>query len=224
METIQPIPKTGNELFFARHDVFLERAKSGPIDLLFLGDSIVACWANSPHIWDHYFGPYQPANFGIGGDQTQHIIWRIDQGELDGITPKVVVLLIGTNNTYYHSAEEIAAGQREIVRRIHEKLPHTKILLLAIFPRGPRLKDNPPLRTFTERMAIINAVNADLAQLDNGDSIRHLDITKDLTNKDGTIPDCVMPDQLHLSAAGYQIWADAMHPLLTEMMAESEKQ
>jgi len=221
MEPTQPSPKTGNELFFARHDVFLERAKSGPIDLLFLGDSIVACWANSPHIWDHYFGPYQPANFGSGGDQTQHIIWRIDQGELEGLTPKVVVLLIGTNNTYYHSAEEITAGQREIIRRIHEKIPSTKILLLAIFPRGPRLKDNPPLRTFEERMEIINSVNTDLAQLDNGDNIRFLNINPSFLAHDSTIPHSVMPDQLHLSAAGYQIWADAMNPLLTEMMAET---
>lgn len=218
----RPVAKQGNARFYELHQSFLDRGQAGPVDLLFLGDSITELWYLAPHVWEHYYGQYQPANFGVAGDQTQHVIWRIAHGELDHVAPKVVVLLIGTNNTYYHSAEEIAAGQREIIRRIHEKLPDTKILILAILPRGPRLKDNPPLRTFEERMEIINAVNTDLAQLDNGDSIRFLNINQAFLVHDSTIPDCVMPDQLHLSAAGYQIWADAMNPLLTEMMTSSD--
>ncbi len=218
----QPAPKTGNRRFFDLHQSFLERTQSGPVGLLFLGDSITYHWRKAPHIWEHYYGAYQPANFGIGGDQTQHILWRIDQGELDGIAPKVVVLMIGTNNTYFHSAEQIAAGNRAIIHRIQEKLPETKILLLGIFPRGPRLKDNPPNRTFAQRMAIINAVNTELATLDDGDRVRYLNINEHFLGNDGTIPNTIMPDQLHPNAVGYQIWADAMHPLLTEMMGESE--
>ena len=214
----QPIAKKGNARFFELHQSFLDRAKAGPIDLLFLGDSITERWGRAPHIWEHFYGQYQPANFGIGGDQTHHIIWRIENGELDGISPKVVVLMIGTNNTYYHSAEQIIAGNREIVRRIQEKLPETRILVLGIFPRGPRTKARPPLRTSEERMAIINAVNADLAQLDNGDRIRFLNLNQHFLEQDGSIPSIIMPDQLHLNAAGYQVWAEAMQPLLTEIL------
>lgn len=219
MDTTQPIPKTGNENFFQLHEEFLERAKSGPIGLLFLGDSITNQWQKVPHIWDHYYGAYQPANFGIGGDQTQHVIWRIEHGELDGLSPKVVVLLIGTNNCGGYEADEITAGIREIIRRIHEKCPTTKILSLAIFPRGPRINADGNPDKWESHMAKIRTVNANLAQLDNGDSIRNLNITESFRNKDGTIPDIIMPDQVHLTPAGYQIWADAMHPLLQEMFA-----
>lgn len=219
MEPTQPIPKTGNEVFFERHEAFLERAKSGPIGLLFLGDSITAGWEGVPHIWEHYYGPYQPANFGIGGDQTQHIIWRIAQGELDGITPKVVVLLIGTNNCGGFPADQISAGIKKIIRLIHEKIPAAKVLSLGIFPRGPRINADGNPDKWESHMEKIRTINAELAQLDNGDSIRHLDITTSFRGNDGTTPDIIMPDQVHLTPAGYQLWADAMHPLLQEMLA-----
>ena len=218
METTQPIPKAGNENFLALHEEFLARAKSGPIGLLFLGDSITHQWQTAPHIWDHYFGKYQPANFGIGGDQTQHVIWRIAEGELDAISPKVVVLLIGTNNCGPYSAEEISAGIQKIISLIHEKIPATKVLALGTFPRGPRINADGNPDNWESHMEKIRAVNADLAALDNGDTIRHLDLTKNFTNEDGTIPKIIMPDQVHLTPAGYQLWADAMHPLLTEML------
>jgi len=219
MDTTQPLPKKGNENFFLLHEKFLARAKSGPIGLLFLGDSITAGWAKAPHIWEHYYGAHQPANFGIGGDQTQHIIWRIAQGELNGITPKVVVLLIGTNNCGGYPAHEISSGVQKIISLIHEKIPATKVLALGTFPRGPRLNADGNPDKWESHMEKIRAINADLAQLDNGDNIRHLDITNSFLHKDGTIPDIIMPDQVHLTPAGYQIWADAMQPLLQEMLA-----
>jgi len=211
-------PKEGNKRFFEKHASFLARAKSGPIGLLFLGDSITEGWTKAPHIWDHSFGQYQPANFGISGDQTQHVIWRIEQGELAGIAPKVLVLMIGTNNTTWHTAEQIAAADRRIVELIRAKLPQTKILLLAIFPRGLDKNKEGWINPSTFRMDKINAVNAELAKLDDGKMIRFLDINAKFLGQDGKIPYGIMPDQLHPNAAGYQIWADAITPLLKEMM------
>src|SRR6478736_2230098 len=131
-------PKANNARFFELHEKFLARGKAGPIGVLFLGDSITEGWGKAPHIWEHYYGQWQPANFGIGGDQTQHVIWRIENGELDGIHPKVVVLMLGTNNSGAHTGEQIAGADRKIVEMIRTRLPDTKVLLLAIFPRGPR--------------------------------------------------------------------------------------
>ncbi|HEX2861202.1 MAG TPA: GDSL-type esterase/lipase family protein, partial [Lacunisphaera sp.] len=157
------IPKTGNARFFELHEKFLARGKSGPIGVLFLGDSITEGWAKAPHIWEHYFGRYQPANFGIGGDQTQHVIWRIENGELDGISPKVVVLMLGTNNSGQHTGAQIAAADRKIVGLIRQKLPETKILLLAVFPRGPRKTRDGSPEPWEQRMAAITKANAELA-------------------------------------------------------------
>lgn len=214
----QPFQREYPARFAHLHQSFLDRAQEGPVDLLFLGDSITYHWRKAPHIWDHYYANYHPANFGIGGETTQSVLWRLTHGELDHIDPKVVVVMLGTNNTYYHTPDQIYAGLHQIISIIQEKLPEAKILLLGIFPRGPRTKDQPPLRTSEERMAIIRNVNARLADLDNGDSIRYLDISTKFLSAANTIPSIIMPDQLHPSAVGYQIWADAMDPLLTEMM------
>jgi lysophospholipase L1-like esterase len=222
---VQPVPdasvgapKAGNDRFLKMHESFLARAKSGPIGLLFLGDSITEGWKKAPHIWDYYYGQYQPANFGIGGDQTQHVIWRIEQGELDGITPKVLVLMLGTNNTTWHTAEQIAAADKKIVEMIRAKLPQTKILLLAIFPRGLDKNKEGWINPSPFRMDKINAVNPELAKLDDGKMVRFLNINANFLGQDGKIPYGIMPDQLHPNAAGYQIWADAMAPLLKEML------
>lgn len=120
--------------FVKRHEGFVEIAKAGNVDLLFLGDSITAGWGGKKEIWDAAFGKYKPANFGIGGDRTQHVLWRIQNGELTGITPKAAVLMIGTNNSGSDSVEGIAKGITAIVKYLHEKSPKTKVLLLAIFP------------------------------------------------------------------------------------------
>jgi len=205
--------------FQKMHASFLARRTEGPIGVLFLGDSITAGWGKAPDVWEKYYGKFQPANFGIGGDQTQHVIWRIENGELDGIKPKVVVLMLGTNNTAAHNADEIAAANKKIVKLIRTKLPQTKVLLLAVFPRGPRKdKDGKILDDAISRTAIINKVNAQLAKLDDGKNVRFLNINKKFLDASGRIPDSIMPDQLHPNAAGYQIWADAMQPTLVAMM------
>lgn len=216
------IPKTGNAKFFEMHEKFLQRAKEGPIGVLFLGDSITEGWATrGKEVWQTYYEKYQPANFGIGGDQTQHVIWRIENGELDGIHPKVVVLMIGTNNTGGHNAAQIAAADKKIVQMIRAKLPETKVLLLAIFPRGPRKAgDATSEELAAKQMAAINGANAELAKLDDGKNVRFLDIGPKFLNAEGKIPHDIMPDQLHPNAAGYKIWADAMQPLLSEMLGD----
>jgi beta-glucosidase len=210
------IPKRGNARFYELHASFLKRAKE-PMDLLFLGDSITEGWTKAPGVWKEYYEKYRAANFGIGGDRTQHVVWRIEDGELDGIKPKVVVLMIGTNNSGDDTGTQIAAADTKIVRLIREKIPGTKVLLLAIFPRGPWRGDKNPGEAL-KRMAVIGEANALLAKLDDGKNVRFLDINHVFLGADGKIPDSLMPDQLHPNAAGYQLWADAMQPLLTEMM------
>jgi lysophospholipase L1-like esterase len=217
------VEKLDNGIFLKKHEAILQRAKSGPVDLLFLGDSITERWHVAPHIWNAYYGKYRPANFGIGGDRTQHVIWRIEHGELDGIAPRVVVLMLGTNNSLDYPADEIAAADRKIVGMIRARLPDSKILLLGIFPRGPRDTKGGPItpdkvEEAEKRMRTIAAVNRDLARLDDGKTIRYLDIGAVFLGQDGRIPNSIMPDQLHPGPAGYQLWADAMRPLLDSMM------
>ena len=168
-------------------------------------------------MWEKFYGSDHPANFGIGGDHVQNVLWRIENGELEHISPKVTVLMIGTNDTAANGAGEIAAGIEKLVSEIRHRLPNTKILLLAIFPRGPHNANTGTFDDGVERMRVIRAVNARIAKLDDGHTVRYLDIGNKFL-VDGRIPDDVMADQLHPTAKGYQIWADAMQPLLEEMM------
>ncbi|HVR43070.1 MAG TPA: GDSL-type esterase/lipase family protein [Thermoanaerobaculia bacterium] len=201
--------------FEQRHLENLDAAERGGVGLLFLGDSITEGWLAGANrsIWDEHFGARAPANFGISGDRTQHLLWRIESGELDGIDPRVVVLLIGTNNIG-DGVENIREGVHEVVRRIRSKLPESRLLLLAIFPRGA----DPADPEVAAMRAKIDAVNRSLLALDDGSRTRVLDLGPRLTAPDGTIPAAIMPDALHLSPRGYRIWAEAMELLLAEMM------
>ena len=202
--------------FVQKHQSFLDRGKAGPIGVLFLGDSITEGWKNrgAADIFTAHYGQYQPANFGIGGDKTQHVLWRIDNGELDNIHPKVVVLMIGTNNIG-DPQEAVYRGVKKIIDEIQSKLPDTKLLLLAIFPRG---KDPAADPNVVSMRAKITWVNTQLAKLDDGDKIRYLDFGPKFLDPAGVIQPAIMADALHPTAAGYQIWADAMQPLLDKMM------
>ncbi len=193
------------------HAKFVGIAKENTAKLLFLGDSITAGWGGQKAIWDEAFGKYSPANFGIGGDRTQHVLWRITNGELDGFTPKTLVLMIGTNNSGSDSPEGIAAGITKIVEAIHQKTPATKVLLLAVFPRG----DKTAQAATREKL---KTVNAQISKLDDGKRVFFLDIGNKFLESDGTLTREVMPDLLHLSAKGYQIWADAISASLAKLM------
>jgi lysophospholipase L1-like esterase len=190
----------------------VKEAKAGGIDLLFMGDSITDNWRNrGKNVWEKVYGPRHAANFGIGGDRTQHVIWRIEHGELDGISPKVIVLMIGTNNSGSDSPDQISEGVEKIVADMREKCPKSKILLLAIFPRGK--PDAKP-----EVMETINKVNERIAKLDDGKMITFLNINKAFLGEDGKLHAEVMPDFLHPNEHGYQLWADAMEPTLAKML------
>jgi len=213
-------PKTDAGVFQSKHAAFLRRGHEAPIDLLFIGDSITEGWARrAPALWQQQYGRYRPANFGIGGDRVEHVLWRLDHGELEHIQPKVIVLLIGTNNSASQTAPQITAGIRQILDLIASRQPQSKVLLLAVFPRGPRKAPDGRLEDHVQRMQVIRTVNAALARFDDSQHVSFLDIGQHFL-RDGQIPPALMPDQLHPSLAGYQIWADAMQPLLTEMLAQ----
>jgi lysophospholipase L1-like esterase len=207
--TVIPQPRPGS--WMDLHQSFLKRAQEGNVDLLFLGDSITQGWNGAKKTWDRFYGPRNAANFGIGGDRTEHVLWRIQNGELNGIEPKVVVLMIGTNNSGGSTPDEIAQGVTAIVHELTTRLPKAKVLLLGVFPRS----QNPaPVR---ERL---KSVNDKIARLDDGSNVRYLDIGKAFLNEDGTISGKIMPDYLHLSQRGYRLWAEAMEPTLWSMLDE----
>lgn len=194
-----------------RHKEFLAIAKKGGVDVLFLGDSITQGWGNNA-AWKKHFEPLKAANFGIGGDQTGHVLWRITEGkELEGISPKVAVVMIGTNNSGGQSAEHISEGITLIVKTIQEKSPKTKVLLLGVFPRGE--KAGTPIR---EKLATINKTISKLD--DGGKTVKYMDIGSKFLKDDGTLTKEIMPDFLHLSAKGYDIWAEAIAPTVQEML------
>lgn len=196
-----------------RQKAFLERAKDKGIQLVFLGDSITDFWQNrGKAVWEEYYAKHNAANFGVSGEHTEHTLGHIAGGLLNGLNPKVVVIMIGTNNIG-HIADErpewTAAGIREIVNTVHVKLADTKVLLLGVFPREG--KDSRHRKQIQE-------INAIIRKLDDGKKTRYLDLTAKFTDTNGEIPKDIMPDGLHPNAAGYKIWAEAMQPLLSELM------
>ena len=198
----------------ARHTQFNEISKKGEAQLVFLGDSITQGWEGQGGIWKAAWEKYKPANFGIGGDRTEHVLWRLDNGNFDGLKPKLVVLMIGTNNTGHRGGketpEQTAAGVKAILERLAKKCPDTKVLLLGIFPRGATAEDN--LRVHNA------AINEHLAHLADGKKVYYQDIGKAFLQPDGTLTKEIMPDLLHLSPKGYQIWADSIKDKVAELM------
>jgi len=204
-----PKPTIPEEKNRERHDNFLTIAKAGGVDLLFLGDSITDGWRGGGRaVWEKYWAPLKAANFGIGGDRTEHVIWRLRHGELEGIQPKLVVLMIGTNNG--DAAEDVALGIKTIIADINERSPASRILLLGIFPRGAK----PAGRGRNER------VNAIISGYADNRRLVYMDIGQAFLTADGTLGADIMPDFLHPNEKGYQIWADAIHDQVKQMLQE----
>jgi lysophospholipase L1-like esterase len=208
-DAIKPVPREGN--WMKRHESFNERVKQGKVDLLFIGDSITQGWEGAgKDVWARHFAPRNAVNLGIGGDRTQHVLWRLEHGNVDGIAPKLAVLMIGTNNSGSNTPEQIADGVAAIVKKLREKLPETKVLVLGIFPRGA--DDNDPRRQ-TNRKA-----NELIAKLADGRMVEYLDIGPAFLSDDGSLSKEIMPDLLHLSPKGYQIWAESIEPHVQRLM------
>lgn len=196
------------------HEKDLKRAKEGPVDILFLGDSITECWeSRGSKIWKKEYAPYRAANFGIGGDTTQNVLWRITKGgALERIYPRVVVLMIGTNNIGLHNdtPDDVAKGVHAIIGVLRNRYPQTQILLVSIFPRGKTPDDSM-------RKKVV-ATNAILERFGTIDHVTYLPIWDQFLKRNGTLPDNIMPDYLHPNEKGYQIWADAMRPVLHKLL------
>jgi lysophospholipase L1-like esterase len=198
----------------ARHKAMNERIKKGNVDLIFLGDSITHGWEGKggKEVWEKYYGKRNAVNLGIGGDRTQHVLWRLENGNIDGITPKLAVIMIGTNNSSQNSPEDIAAGIKAIVEKLRAKLPQTKVLVLGIFPRGVDDKD---------RQRLVNTkTNEIVSKLADDKNVYYLDIGPKFLDKDGKLTKEIMPDLLHLSAKGYTIWAESIEPTVAKLMGE----
>lgn len=210
---VKPAPRT-DQGWKDRAKLLEERLRQTPdTQLLFIGDSITHGWEGDAgkEVWAKFFAPHKAVNLGIGGDRTQHVLWRLENAPLQGLQPKVAVLMIGTNNSNGedNTPGQIVDGVTAIVQKLRERLPETKVLLLAIFPRG---------ENFNPQRGKITQINQVLQKLDDGKNVFFLDIGHRFLNPDGLLPAEMMPDYLHLSARGYQIWAEAIEPKLSQLL------
>jgi beta-glucosidase len=186
-----------------------------PPEIVFIGDSITQGWENEGReVWQRHYARHNALGLGFGGDRTENVLWRLQHGALDGLAPKVAVLMIGTNNTGARgeNPETTAAGIKRLVEEIRQRLPATQLLLLGVFPRDE--KPGTPMRRINER------INSLIAGYADGRSVHFLDIGAAFTHPDGTLPKDVMPDMLHLSEKGYAIWQRQMDPLLRQLMEQ----
>lgn len=209
---ISPGPREGDATLQAKwqaqHAGFVSRAQQGNIDILLLGDSITHRWPED--LWDKAFGPLKAGRFGIEGEQVQNLYWRLQNGELDGLKPKVVVFLIGTNNVPREfRAVDIADTVGAMVRLVQEKSPATKALLLGVLPRNEK-----PTNIMRDRITLLNE---GLAKLDNGSTVRYLDLTGDVTTPEGLITREAMPDFLHPSRTTYEVMMKKIAPQINEL-------
>jgi lysophospholipase L1-like esterase len=219
----RPVPRADQNSVLA-HARLLEKRKGGRIDVYFEGDSITRRWGTSDEKykaflenWRQNFFGWNAADFGWGGDTTQNILWRLENGELDGVNPKVIVLMAGTNNVGNKSPEgdpeakaaDVARGIRAILDTFRRKAPEARIILMGITPRN----DNMAV------MPVINRINAHIAKFADGEKIRYVNINDRLADKDGKLYEgMTSKDGLHLDVKGYQVWAEALKPILTKLL------
>ncbi len=213
----QPVARSDRNSGIA-HQQLLAKAKAGKIDLYFLGDSITRRWGATDYPdflvnWRENFHGWNAANFGWGGDTTQNILWRLENGELDEVHPKVIIILAGTNNVGRLPGDEgkiqdIANGIKAIVALCQTKAPKAKIILTAIFPRNDSLDVVPT----------IDSINKAISEVADGRRVRYLNVNDKLADESGLLHDGMMVDGLHPTVKGYQVWADGLIPILLELL------
>jgi lysophospholipase L1-like esterase len=227
---VRGIPRTDRNSQLA-HAQLVEKARQGGIDLYFAGDSITRRWGTSDAKykdflanWKENFYGWNAGNFGWGGDTVQNILWRLEQGELEGVHPQVIVLLAGTNNLGNVASpdradakvEEVTRGIQAILESMRRQAPEATIILMGITPRNDR-------RLGTAMIPTIDRINVGISQLADGKRTRYLNINDKLADRDGKVFDGMTVDGLHLSVKGYQVWADALQPILTEILGPQGK-
>ena len=221
--TLVPVTQNRNWRLYdwpARHAACADLMRTRQPEIVMLGDSITHFWGgdpvadrqSGPDSWDALFAGHRVVNLGFGWDRTENVLWRLTHGEFDETTPKVVVVLIGTNNITLNSPAEISAGIKAICDEIHRRSPPTRILLLGIFPRG----EDPG----HEARAKVEQVNALIAALDERDYLTYLDIGNRFLERDGRIARETMADFLHPTAKGYRIWAEAIRLPLQQLLRD----
>jgi beta-glucosidase len=197
-----------------RHEEKLrEKEKLSDCQLVWIGDSITHGWEGEGNaIWEARYAKYQPLNLGFSGDRTEQVLWRLEHGEVDGLKPKLAVMMIGTNNAGHRQepSAETARGIEAIVEQLRKRLPDTKLLLLGIFPRGE--SPNDAMRKLNDE------TNTLISKIADGKQVVYLDIGKKFLDEKGNLPTDIMPDKLHPNRRGYEIWADAIDATLAQML------
>jgi lysophospholipase L1-like esterase len=211
-----PADRLGESWWKDRHEAKLKLVQQGGWNLVFIGDSITQGWeSHGKAMWEKYYAPRKALNLGYSGDRTEQVLWRFENGELDGLKPKAAVVMIGTNNTGHRNdpPEDIAAGVEAILAALRSKLPDTKVLLLAIFPRAATA--DAPMRANNDK------ANELIAKLADGERVVFLSVNDKFLQPDGVLAKTIMPDLLHPQATGYRIWAEAMEPALARLMGDT---
>jgi len=224
---VTPAPRS-LDWWTARHHSILERNARGNVDLLMIGDSITHAWGGpaAKAIWEEYYEPRNAVNLGYVGDRTENVLWRLLNGEIDNIQPKLAVLMIGTNNSNGKecSPEQIADGIKAIVSTLRTRLPATRILILSIFPRGnaEMKRANAPVATYNDQWAKCDEASRIASQMADGAMIHFLNVNQAFLNKRGELTRDIMPDLLHPKTEGYRLWAEAMEPTIAKLMEETD--
>jgi lysophospholipase L1-like esterase len=223
----RPSPRADRNSQLA-HEQLVAKTKQGTIDIYFEGDSIARRWGATDYPqylenWNQNFHGWNAADFGWGADRIENILWRLENGELDGIHPKVIVLLAGTNNIGNRIppggaewvVDNVTKGLQAVLGIMQSKVPDAHIILMGIFPRNDNMDVIP----------IIDSINANLARLADGKKIRYLNINDRLAGADGKLHEGMMnADRLHPGLPGYQVWADALKPIFTELLGPPAKE
>jgi lysophospholipase L1-like esterase len=204
---IEPMPALG---WFQHFQFNMDSArKMAQVDLIFDGDSITDFWmGKGKAIWNQHYAKLNAYDFGISGDKTENVLWRLQNGQVDTLHPKLICLMIGTNNWAFNTPQEIADGVKAVVNEYRKRCPDAVILLQGVFPRGEKPED--PAR------AKIKAINEIISHFDDGKNVIYIDFGDKFLQPDGTISKDIMPDFLHPTEAGYKIWADAIQPKIDQ--------